>query len=130
MSQANVEMVRQMFDAFNGGKEGWIEFFDSEATLQGPPEWLDRTAYRRRDGIRRALAMWTENFSEFRWDLERVIDAGDCVAARATQRGRIKQSDAWVEQPLGVVYQMRDGKITRVSIYFSWGQALKAVGVE
>jgi ketosteroid isomerase-like protein len=130
VSEENVEIVRQAFDAFNSGGEDWIEFFDSEATLHDPPEWVDRTVHRRHDGIRHAVALWTENFSEFRWDIERLTDAGDCVTALVTQRGRIKQSDAWVEQPVGAVCEVREGNIVRLSIYFSWDEALKTVGLE
>jgi ketosteroid isomerase-like protein len=128
VSEENVEVVQASADAYNAG-EDWIEFFDSEATLHDPPEWVDRTVHRRHDGIRHASARWSENFSEFRWDIERLIDAGDRVAALVTQRGRIRQSDAWVEQPVGAVFEVRDRKITRLSIYFSWDEALKAAGL-
>jgi ketosteroid isomerase-like protein len=129
VSEENVEVVQATLDAYNA-RGDWIEFFDPEATLHDPPEWVDRTVHRRHDGIRHASALWTENFNEFRWDIDRLIDAGDRVAALVTQRGRIRQSGAWVEQPLGAVWEVRDGKVTWLSIYFSWDEAPKAVGLQ
>jgi hypothetical protein len=35
-----------------------------------------------------------------------------------------------LEQPLGVATEFRDGKATRFQVYFSWEEALKAVGLE
>ena len=38
--------------------------------------------------------LWTENFSEFRWDIERLIDASDCVAGRSGLRLGVREGSA------------------------------------
>jgi ketosteroid isomerase-like protein len=129
MSQENVEVVRATFEAFNRqGVEAALPYFDPEIEWLGPPEWLEEGLYKGHDGIRKIAAVWTENFDEFRLDLEKAIDAGDHVVALAYQRGRIKGSGDPIEQPIGYDWEVGGGKAVRVQVYFSWKEALEAVG--
>ena len=96
----------------------------------GPPDWLEQRIYSGHDGIRRLASVWTENFDDFRLDLEKAIDAGDHVVALGCQRARIKGSDDRIEQPVGYDWEVRDGKGTRVQVYFSWEEALEAAGLK
>jgi hypothetical protein len=45
------------------------------------------------------------------------------------QSGRIKGSGSTLREPLGVATEFRDGKATRFQVFFSWREALKAVGL-
>jgi ketosteroid isomerase-like protein len=130
MSEQNVEIVRDTIAAFNrGGVEAALEYFDPDLEWIGPPEWLEDRIYRGHDGIRKIASVWTENFDEYRLDIDRVIDAGDHVVVLLYQRGRIKGSADQIEQPIGYDWEVREGKGTRVGVYFSWDEALKAVGL-
>jgi ketosteroid isomerase-like protein len=129
VSEENVEVVRRTLDAFNSGTEDWVACFDSEATLHDPPDWIDRTVQSGQHGIRRAVSLWTDNFTEFGWDIERLIDLDDRVVALVQQRGRIKGAEGRVEQPVGFVYDLRDAKIVRLAVYLSWAEALEAARV-
>ena len=91
-----------------------------------PPPPKTYTGY---DGLRKLAAMFLENFDDYRWDVERVIDAGDQVAALVWQRGRTKEGGDPSEQPIGVVVEFRDGEAIRVWNYFEWRSALDAVGL-
>ena len=86
--------------------------------------------YEGQDGLRAAASGWTENFDEFRLDLETAIDAGDHVVALIYQRVRIKESSARMEHQVAWDGEVRDGKITRVQAYFCWREALEAVGLK
>jgi hypothetical protein len=44
------------------------------------------------------------------------------------QSGRIKGSGHTLREPLGVATEFREGKATRFHVYFSWHEALAAVG--
>jgi ketosteroid isomerase-like protein len=80
--------------------------------------------------MRKIASVWGENFDEYRLDLEKVIDVGgDRVAALVYQRGRIKRSSDWMEQRIGYDWEVRDGRGIRVQVYFSWEEALEAVGL-
>jgi ketosteroid isomerase-like protein len=130
MSEENVEIVRDTLAAFNrGGVEAALDYFDPDIEWLGPPEWLEQRLYKGHDGIRKIAAVWTENFNDYRLDLEKAIDAGDRVIALVYQRGRIKGSGNEIEQPIGYDWEVRDGKGIRVQVYFSWAEALKAAGL-
>jgi uncharacterized protein len=131
MSQEeNVEIVRRTLDAFNQhGVEAALAYFDPEIEWLGPPEWLEKNRYRGHDGIREIASEWTENFEGYRLDAERAIDVGGPVLVLAYQRGRIKGSGDEIESPIAYVWELRDGKGIRVQVYFSWEQALEAVGL-
>jgi len=112
--------------AFNRGEEGWVVFYDPAVEFRTPPEWPEDDVYTGHDGIRHAAGLWAESFSEYEWTIDRLVDASDHVVALHRHRGRIGDSDAWVERPLGAVYFLRAGKIVRVLSFFSWDEALKA----
>jgi ketosteroid isomerase-like protein len=107
-----------------------VDFYHSDVEYFTPPEWPEDAVFRGHEGIRRGAALWAENFNEYRWDIERLIDAGGCVVGLYHHRGRIKTGGAWVESPVGAVFYMRDGKIARVATYFSWAEALRAARIE
>ena len=130
MSEGDVELVRKAIAAFNrGGVEEALDYFDPSVEWIGPPEWLEERLYEGHDGIRKVASLWTENFDDFQLELARVVDAGDHVVSLLYQRGRIKGSGAPIEQPLGYDWEIRDGKSTRVHVYFSWEQTLEAAGL-
>jgi len=131
MSDEDVEVVRRTIEAFNrGGVEAALEHFDPEVEWFGPPEWLEDHLYEGHDGIRRLASAWGENFDEYRLDPERFIDAGDAVVVLIYQRGRIRGSGDPIEQRIGYVWEVRDGKGARVQTYFSWEEALAARDLE
>ena len=61
---------------------------------------------------------------------ERAIDAGDHVVALLCQRGRIKRSTSHLAHPVAWDRELAKGKVARLHTYFSWDEALKAVGLE
>ena len=57
------------------------------------------------------------------------MDAGDQVVGLVFQRGRIRGSHDPIEQRIGYVWGVRDGKGVRIQVYFSWEEALEAGGL-
>ena len=135
MSQENVELVRRGFDAFNRvGASGDLtalvqvqrEFFDPAIEyipvvegmrIRGHEDLLD---YWRR---------WFEPWSEIRWDVEEVIDAGEQVLAVFTIVARGKGSGMEITQRSCVVFEGRDGKVVRAREYLLREEALEAAGL-
>jgi ketosteroid isomerase-like protein len=131
MTEENVEIVRRALEAFNReGVEAAMQYFDTEVEWLGPPEWLEEHLYKGHDGIRRSALLWNESFEEFRIDPQKLIDAGDQVVALAYQRGRSKGSANWIASQIAYVWTVRNRLGVRVQVYFSWEQALKAVGLD
>ena len=130
MSQENVDVVRRALETFNReGVESALVYFDPEVEWLGPPEWLEEHLYKGHDGIRQIAALWNESFEEYRLDLEKLIDTEDAVVALLYQRGRVKGTPDLVGSQIAYVWAVRNGLTIRVQVYFSWDQALKAVGL-
>jgi ketosteroid isomerase-like protein len=129
MSQENVEIVRSLFAPFDGTNVAAIEW-DSEAVREmlgraySPDAELTTLAsglgtgvgelYRGVDGASRYLREWLEPFSDYRIDNLDYIEAGDCVLVPSRQWGVGAGSGARVEIELTTLFELRDGKITRV----------------
>jgi ketosteroid isomerase-like protein len=121
MSEANVRLVCEGVATLNrDGIEAFLECVDRKVEWFTPPDWLEDRVLNGHDGVRIAVAQFGEQLDEFRIDLETVIDAGeDRTVSLLHQRGRIKGSGHDLEQPIGVIIDVRDGKVTRVEVYFS-----------
>ena len=132
MSQANMEIAREVIDAFNhGGVEEALAYLDPHIEWFAPPDWLEDRLYLGHSGMRKLATFWTESFDEYRLDVERIIELDDNrFVVLLYQRGRIKGSADRIELPIGYDWEIRDGKLARAYIYFSWDDVLKATGLE
>ena len=131
VSQKNMEVARRTLESFNsGGVEAALPFFDPEVEWIAPPEWLERHVYEGHAGIREIASAWSQNFDAYRLEAQEYIEAGDDVVVLIYQRGRIKGSSDPIEQPIGYVWSVRDGKTVRVRVHFSWEEALRDAGIE
>jgi ketosteroid isomerase-like protein len=131
MSDEVAAPLRGAIEAFNReGVEAALEYVDPEIEWWAPPEWLEDRLYRGHEGLRELAAFWTEQFGEYQLEPERFTDlGGDRVLALLHQRGRIRGSGDRIEQPVGYIARVRDGKLTEVHVYFSWEAALEAAGL-
>ena len=131
MSQENVEIVQSAFRTFGAeGIDASLSFVSPDVVWYPTDRWLDDSAYRGHDGMRRLAAAFSENFDDFRYDVHDIRDAQDYVVAVVDMCGRIKHSEAEVSQRRGfVVSGFRDGTFREVRTYPSWSEALKAVGL-
>jgi ketosteroid isomerase-like protein len=124
--------VRNAFHTFGAeGIDAALSFFSSDLVWYPTDRWLDGSAYRGHDGMRRLSAAFSENFDDFRFDVHDVRDGQDCVVADVDMTGRIKQSGSEVSQRLGfVVSGFRDGTLREVRVFPTWYGALKAAGLD
>lgn len=143
MSQENVEIVRSLFEPMDGIDVAAIDW-DAEAIrellghaysseieitlLPGVASGLD-SSYRGLDGLVRYLRAWLEPFSEYRVQNLDYIEAGECVLVPSSQWGVGGGSGARVTIDLTTLYELRDGKITRIHQYETLGEAFDAVGL-
>ena len=132
MSQDNVEVVREAFEAFNRGD------FDSALERMHPAiEWQaldafpDAGTYRGRDEVRHFWEAWRDTFHGFLLHLEECVPVGEHhVLATFRVSGEGAGSGAGVESP--TVFQLgeiRDGQVTWVGMFSTEGEALEAAGL-
>ena len=102
---------------------------DIELTTLGEIGLDISNSYRGLDGLFEYLRAWLEPFSEYYVENLDYVDAGDCVLVPSRQRGVGDGSGAGVELELTTLYEVQDGRITRVHQYDTMAQALKAAGL-
>jgi ketosteroid isomerase-like protein len=66
---------------------------------------------------------------DVRFELDRVLDVGEKVVGIGSMRGTGTGSGADVQVPIGFVFTLRDGLITRVEEYLDPAEAVKATGL-
>jgi ketosteroid isomerase-like protein len=133
VSEQNVEIVRQAFEAFNrdGDVEAVVATCDPAVEWFPPVELPSATAYQGHDGVRAAIQDLVDIFGSLRAEPEQLIDAGDHVVVVFRWGGHAKGSGLSLDQ-LGrqsVVFTMRNGKAIRVAWYLERSAALEAAGV-
>jgi ketosteroid isomerase-like protein len=131
MSQENVETSGNAIAALNrDGVEGFLAYCDPDVEWIAPPDWPEDPVFNGHDGVRRAIALFGEQLDDFQVEMERVVDVDDdLVVVLCHQSGGIRGSAHRLTSPLGVVTEFRGGRATRFRLYYSWQEALEAVGL-
>ena len=132
MSQENVEIVRNAFDAFaRGDTEGLLQLADEEVVITQPVELPGATRQQRgHSGVMEAFAIWPEQWDDYRIESVRVLaDPADQVVVSINQSGRGKQSGIAVEMDFTLLFTLREEKVTRWQLFVDEAQALEAAGL-
>ena len=110
-------------------------FYDP-GTVAVDAEWIvhegfeGRTVWAGREAFVEFMRTWTEQFEDWSLQVERLIDASDDrVVALTHQSGTGKASGVPVELNLGLVNELRDGRIIRITNYLTHAEALEAAGL-
>jgi ketosteroid isomerase-like protein len=131
MSQENVEIVRRANAAFNRGDyEGAAESWHPDAEFRDLAHAADTPeTLKGAQALLSLLSEWRESFDDFRAEISEYIEVGDKVVCVTRWTGRGKASDAAVDVSQVDVYEVREGKIVRVTLaYPDKKTALEAVG--
>ncbi len=132
MSREHVEIVHEIFDAWNRGDLARIHEYMH-------PDWEWRTAqrfpgteavYRGREGFTHFWNTFREPWETIRVDVERVEDLGDAVLVLQTFYGKGTGSGVEVTTEYANVVTFRDGRVVHQIGYGDWDSALRAVGLE
>lgn len=126
----NVEVARRAIEAFN---EIDVDRFALLATEDF--EWspsmaaIEGQVFRGDRGIRAYFASLGESWEEFRILPGTFRDLPDAVVMLGALRGRGKNSGVTVDASLGMVFDLRDGRIARIRGFLEHAHALRAVGL-
>jgi ketosteroid isomerase-like protein len=140
MSQENVANLRTLLEAWS--RERWT----SEALREGAvldmslldphvvyedenlPDHVGE-AYTGHEGVARATRRWLEPFEWLMIELERIVEADDCVVSIHRTRAKARQSGIEFEGPLAYVWVFRGGKVIHVQSFREPEKALEAAGL-
>src|SRR5688500_10000659 len=127
MSQENVALVRQMYDAFHSGDaEGAVAHFAPDVTVDAP-DHPDAEGGRGREALARTIGRWVAAFDDWNEEIEEIRDLGDHVLVAAKQRGRGKGTGIETELRYALLYEVEDGKISSMTFHSDVPEALEAV---
>jgi ketosteroid isomerase-like protein len=128
MSQENVEFAWSVFGRWNAGERRFPdEQIHPDVVLVSR---ILGKAVRGRAGVRRYLREIDEQFDEWEMAIEDWRDAGDCVAALGHVRLRGRRSGVAFDQPLGILFKIRDGQLLRFETFLDDpAGALRAAGL-
>src|SRR4051812_19324459 len=129
MSQENVETVRAVLAAWNGGDmDALREVYDPDAIMRMDGNWPEPGPYFSRDAVMREFEQVREA-----WDADAIevigdfIDAGDRVVVRVVWRVVGRGPDSNLE--FTIVYTIRKGRILYQEHFIGHAEALEAVGL-
>jgi ketosteroid isomerase-like protein len=132
MSQENVEIVRRAIDTFvrEGPNTSFEGLIAEDVQVRPAFEVTGGASFVGPEGFARFIGQWTEDFDDWRVEVDELLDVREAVVARMRQSARGKASGAPVEVLFGVVFRFRDRQIARMEFFTTDAEALKAVGLE
>jgi ketosteroid isomerase-like protein len=126
MSQENVEIVRRMYEARDGGDaEGLLACFHPEVVLDARVR-IDSGIVQGREEAGRIIGEWVGAFDDWREEIHEIRDLGSQVLVVATQRGHAKGSGIEVVSRYALLYKVEGGQITRLAMFDAEAEALAA----
>jgi len=130
MSQAIVQIAKQVIDAFN--RRDVDAIFEC---VNPDLEWLPAMPFgggplRGREGIESYVREVSDSWDEYRVVAEdfRVLD-DERVLVLSRIEGRGAGSGGLVDAAMGQIFDFRDSKISLVRTYLDHGEALRAAGL-
>ena len=128
MSRENLDVVRRINEQLLATGELALDLMHEDITVLDH-DAPDQDEYRGHAGVAQWLEEWGAAWGAWTYEPEQYIDAGDFVVmfTRMTAKGR--GSGVELDREDGVVYKLRDGKITHIEYYNDRDQLLDAVGL-
>ena len=128
MSEENVDLVRRSIAMFTSGEEerSIREFAVPEIEFVSRFGEMDGRTYQGLTEIRDYIADIEETWERYERELEELVDAGDAVVAVMRITAVSRATGLEVNERIGLVYWLENGRITRMVSYSSVDEALEA----
>jgi len=138
VSRENVEFAEGLLAAASGlDKQALLAALPQmiEQTCTADVEWVedpqraDGRVEHGREAVRRSWERWLDEWEEYGFEVEQILDCGDDVLIVARERGRGAASGASVGARNFSILTMRDGKIARYREFYDEQAAFAAAGL-
>jgi ketosteroid isomerase-like protein len=130
MSAEDVQVVRRMFERFEAGDaDGSLACFAPDVEVDASRR-IDGGVAHGHEGLQRIIREWVGTWEDYRHETVEVHDCGDKVMGVAKQFGRGKGSGVEIEHEYAYIFELRDGKITRYTIYLDRDEASRDAGLD
>ena len=133
-TEADAEWVRDAYGVFNerfqqlktNDLSGFEEYCTDDVVMVPVDGWPVSGRFEGYEGYGRWMYEVFSGTAENRYEHIETTIVGDYVVATMMSRGRADDDPTWMEAPVGVVHQLRDGRIARVWVYLGHQRALEA----
>jgi ketosteroid isomerase-like protein len=128
VSEENVELVRQGFEAMRGGDvEELLPLIHPEFEVTTPPGLAaEPDTYRGPEGIRRYFDSFYEVMDRVSFEAEDFIAVGERIVVPVTLRARGRTTGIETAQRVVQIWDVKDGKAFRVEVYATVEEAMAA----
>jgi ketosteroid isomerase-like protein len=127
MPQENAERVRRAFDAFaRGDLETAFEFIDSSFEVHDRVIPEASPSKRGPDALIENVGLVREAFGDVLWEPREIVDLGDRVLVRVHMSAQGHHTSLPIDEDVGHIYTLSNGKAVRLDIYRTWAEALNA----
>src|SRR3954447_22469725 len=128
MSEANVDLVRRGFESLREGDfETLLPLIHPEFEATTPAALAaEPDTYRGHDGVRRYFESFYEAMDRVGFQAQELIPVGDLIVVDTVLRTRGRTTGIATEQRLATVWELKDGKAYRLSVYATVDEAVAA----
>ena len=105
------------------------ELYAADATVHPLPNAPDTQIRTGRDEILTLYMELREAWERIEIEMEELVDADEYVVVSLFLRGVMQGSTGEVDERFGVIYALREGKITEARFFPSFAEALEAAGL-
>lgn len=127
MSQRNVDVATRVIQAFNATDvEAFVALTTADFEWSPSMVAIEGQLFRGSDGIRAYFASLEDAWSEFLVLPDTFRHRGDTVVMLGGLRGRGTNSGVTVDESLGMVFDLRGGKVSRIRGFLDHGEAIRA----
>jgi ketosteroid isomerase-like protein len=124
---ANAEIVRRAFERWNTDRATFIEIVDAEVEIDVQSSQVTGgVPFRGHDGFRRWVATMEESFDVWELHCQSFEEYGDAVLALGMLCVRGRGSGLHLDQEMGWIVDLKDGKLRRLRSYQSHAEARDA----
>ena len=131
MSQENLEIVRQAYEAFNRQDADALDALSQSDLVM---DWSrsigpQRGVYRGRAGVEEWIAAISEAFESFEILPLEYVGEGDRIVVPTRVKGRGRGSGVVVDAEGVTLWELERGKVARLTLYGTRQEALEAAGM-
>jgi ketosteroid isomerase-like protein len=127
------ELLRRFYESFNQGDlDAVLELCTEDVEIYKDPEVVEMVAAftpRGQEHVAQYLRVWLESWDDYNARPEEFVQSGDEIAVLTQLRARGKGSQFEIDEEMADVFAIRKGRIARLRLYVSRGDALDSLGV-
>jgi uncharacterized protein len=127
----NVTLIRDAFARWNAGdRQPPLDLIDPDVEIRTAiGDAFKGEPFRGHEGAREWLAALDENFETWTLVVEEFMESGETIVALGHILARGRGSGVELDQDVGWVFRVRDGKVLRLHTFLDREEALAAGGI-